>query len=43
MHAFLGTREELFDAAGGLANPLLVLDEGDAHEAFAVLAKAETR
>ena len=43
MHAFPGPREELFDVACGLANALFVLDKGDAHKAFAMLAEAETR
>ena len=36
-----GLGEELLDRARGLADALLVLDERDADEAFAVLAKAE--
>src|SRR5581483_4710103 len=36
-------REELLDVARGLADAVLVLDERDAHEAFAVFAEAQSR
>ena len=34
-------RQHLLDAAGGLAEALLILDQGDADEAFALLAEAD--
>ena len=43
MHGFGRPREELFEAAGGLANAVLVLDKGDADVPFAILAEAEAR
>src|SRR5262245_63319964 len=41
MHGFVRPGEELFDAARGLADAMLVLHQGDAHIAFAILAEAE--
>src|SRR5215831_5817272 len=35
--------KEATQVAGGLADPLLILDQGDAHKAFAVLAKPDPR
>ena len=43
MHRFRGLREELFDVARGLADAVLVLDQRDADEAFAVFAEARGR
>ena len=41
MQGDVGTRKELLDRARGLADALLVLDQCDADETFAMLAEAD--
>src|SRR5581483_7130363 len=43
VQAVAGAGEELLDVACGLADAVLVLDQGDAHEALPVLAEAQAR
>src|SRR5262249_50648944 len=43
MHRFGRPCEELLDVACSLANAMLVLYQGDAHEAFPILAEPQAR